>query len=104
MTSAATVGVFVDGAGAAATYDAAAAFGCIDAKSGSDARVVMAGLSNVASGALDAFSADERVFLGSAAGVFAKYADIPSGKWAVPVGFKRGSKLQVHLMPAALKA
>jgi len=104
MTSASTVGVFVDGAGAAATYEAAAAFGCVDAKSGSDARVVMAGLSAVAAGALSSFSEDERVFLGSAAGVFAKYADIPSGKWAVPVGFKRGAKLQVHLMPAALKA
>lgn len=104
MASAATVGVFVDGAGAAATYDAAAAFGCVDAKNGGDARIVMAGLSNVAAGALSSFSEDERVFLGSAAGVFAKYADIPSGKWAVPVGFKRGSKLQVHLMPAALKA
>ncbi len=104
MESAATVGVFVDSAGAASTYNAAAAYGCVDAKSGSDARVVIAGLCNVASGALDAFADDERVFLGSAAGVFCKFADIPSGKWAVPVGFKHGSKLKVHMMPAALKA
>jgi len=104
VESSATVGVFVDTSGVAATYDAAAAFGCVDAKSGSDARVVMAGLSAVASGALNAFSENEKVFLGSAAGVFAKYADIPSGKWAVPVGFKKGSKLFVHMMPAAQKA
>ena len=104
MASAATVGCFVDSAGAAATWDAAGAFGCVDAKSGSNARVVMAGLSAVASGALNAFADDERVYLGSAAGVFAKYADVPSGKWAVPVGFKHGSKLKVHMLPAALKA
>ena len=105
MASAATVGVFVDTAGAAATYDAAAAFGCVDAKSGSDARVVLGGLSAVASGALNAFADGERVFLGSAAGVFAKFADIPSGKWAVPVGFRKdASTLFVHLMPAAQKA
>jgi len=105
MASAATVGVFVDTAGAAATYDASAAFGCVDAKSGSDARVVLGGLSAVASGALNAFADGERVFLGSAAGVYAKFADIPSGKWAVPVGFRKdASTLFVHLMPAAQKA
>ncbi len=71
----------------------------------SDARVVLGGLSAVASGALNAFADGERVFLGSAAGVFAKFADIPSGKWAVPVGFRKdASTLFVHLMPAAQKA
>ncbi len=105
MASAATLGVFVDTAGAAATYDAALAFGCVDNTDGSAARVVFAGLSNVASGALNAFSDGERVYLGSAAGVFAKFADIPSGKWAVPVGFRKdASTLFVHLMPAAQKA
>lgn len=105
MASAATVGVFVDTAGAAATYDAAAAFGCVDAKNGGDARVVMSGLSAVAAGALNGFTDGERVFLGSAAGVYVKFADIPSGKWAVPVGYRKdASTLFVHLMPAAQKA
>jgi hypothetical protein len=104
MASAATVGVFVDSSGAAVTYDGYVSFGCVDEKSGSDARVVFSGLSNVASGALSSFSDGERVFLGSAAGVFSKYADIPSGKWAVPVGYKQGDKLFVHREPAAQKA
>ena len=104
MASAATVGVFVDSSGAAVTYDSYVSFGCVDEKSGSDARVVFSGLSNAASGALSSFSDGERVFLGSAAGVFSKYADIPSGKWAVPVGYKQGDKLFVHREPAAQKA
>lgn len=104
VTSAQTVGVFVTSDGSAATYDAPAVFGCVDAKDGSDARVVYSGLSAVASGALSAFADDDRVYLGSAAGVFSNYADVPSGKWAVPVGFKRGSEIQVQILPATQKA
>lgn len=105
IASSAAVGAFVKSDGTAATYDANTARGCVDAKDGSDAKVVTQGVCSVASGALNAFSADEVVYLGSAAGVFAKYADIPSGKWAVPVGFcVNGSTIHVHRMPAALKA
>ena len=103
--SAASVGSFVKSDGSAATYDTNTVRGCVDAKDGSDARVVTSGVCSVASGALNAFSADEVVYLGSAAGVFSKYSDIPSGKWAVPVGFcVDGSTVHVHRMPAALKA
>lgn len=104
MASAATVGVFVDSTGAAVNYDSFVSFGCVDEKSGGNARVVFSGLSNVASGALSSFADGERVFLGSAAGVFSNYANIPSGKWAVPVGYKHGDKLFVHREPAAQKA
>lgn len=105
IASAAAVGSFVKSDGTAANYDANTARGCVDAKNGGDARVVTQGVCSVASGALAAFSADEVVYLGSAAGVFAKYSDIPSGKWAVPVGFcVDGSTVHVHRMPAALKA
>jgi len=105
FASAAAIGSFVKSDGTAATYDANTARGCVDAKNGGDAKVVTQGVCSVASGALNAFSADEVVYLGSAAGVFAKYSDIPSGKWAVPVGFcVDGSTVHVHRMPAALKA
>lgn len=105
IASAASVGSFVKSDGTAANYDGNTVRGCVDAKDGGDAKVVTEGLCSVASGALNAFSADETVYLGSAAGVFSKYADIPSGKWAVPVGFcVDGSTINVHRMPAALKA
>lgn len=105
FSSAATVGTAVKSDGTAATYSGSAFRGVIDAKSGSDAKVVTQGLCATASGALSAFSADEIVYLGSAAGVFSKYADVPSGSWAVPVGFcVDGSTINVHRMPAALKA
>ena len=105
IASAASVGTAVKSDGTASTYDAAMFRGVVDAKNGGDAKVVTAGLCSAASGALSSFSADEIVYLGSAAGVFSKYADIPSGKWAVPVGFCVDSNtINVHRMPAALKA
>ena len=105
IASAASVGSFVKSDGTAANYDGNTVRGCIDAKSGGNAKVVTQGVCSTASGALSSFSADEVVYLGSAAGVFSKYADIPSGKWAVPVGFcVDGSTINVHRMPAALKA
>lgn len=105
FASAASVGAFVKSDGTAANYDGSTVRGCIDAKSGGNAKVVTQGLCSTASGALSSFSADEIVYLGSAAGVFSKYSDIPSGKWAVPVGFcVDGSTINVHRMAAALKA
>ncbi len=100
------VGVFVKSDGTACTYDAPEVYGCVDeANEGSGARVVIAGVSNTASGALMAFGTDQKVYLGSAPGVFCTYADIPSGKWAVPVGYRYDSAMiRVHLGPATLKA
>ena len=106
IASAQTTGCGVKSDGTAATYDSSYFRGVVDAADGEgNARVVTSGKCAVASGALSSFVADEIVYLGSAAGVFSKYADIPSGKWAVPVGFCiDGSNMTVHRMPAAMKA
>jgi hypothetical protein len=95
-------GSFVKPDCTAATWNSPAVMGMVELN-GSNAGekvIVVSGMAGegLASGALDAFSVGDVVYLGGAAGEFASFADVPSGKYAVPVGRKVGaSELVVQI-------
>lgn len=77
-----------------ATWNSPAVMGLVEADAAAGEKViVVAGLGGAAlpAGALDAFSVGDVVYLGGVTGEFAAFADVPSGKYAVPVGRKSGS-------------
>ena len=78
-----------------ATWNSPAVMGLVemDAPTAGEKVIVVAGIggSALAAGALDGFSVGDVVYLGGVAGEFAAFADVPSGKYAVPVGRKSGS-------------
>lgn len=85
-------GSFVKPDCTAATWNSPAVMGMVelDGPGAGEKVIVVSGMAGegLASGALDAFSVGDVVYLGGAAGEFAAFADVPSGKYAVPVGRK----------------
>ena len=79
-----------------ATWNSPAVMGLVemDAPSAGEKVIVVAGLGGaaLASDALNAFSVGDVVYLGGVSGEFAAFADVPSGKYAVPVGRKVAAK------------
>ena len=90
-----SAGSFVKPDCTAATWNSPAVMGMVelDGPGAGEKVIVVSGMAGegMASGALDAFSVGDVVYLGGAAGEFAAFADVPSGKYAVPVGRKVAS-------------
>lgn len=97
---------FVAADGSVATADGADCVGYARANSGGNAEVVVSGLISGVGG-LGFFSVGETVYLAPAGGMFAlsTFANIPSGKYAIPVGKKMGiDTMLVQIGTALLKA
>jgi hypothetical protein len=79
-----------------ATWNSPAVMGLVemDAPSAGEKVIVVAGLGGaaLASDALAGFSVGDVIYLGGVSGEFAAFADVPSGKYAVPVGRKVAAK------------
>lgn len=94
--------------GAGASWESSSCYAFVEEKDGSNnAVLVLGGIGEHASlsSALSAFSVGETVYLGGTAGSFSTFGDVPSGKWAIPVGKKEASgALNVSIGTALLKA
>lgn len=105
-----SAGSFVKPDMTGATWNSPAVFGLVeqDGPNSGEKVIVVSGLAGegLPSGALDAFSIGDVVYLGGTAGSFSDFAGVPSGKYAVPVGRKCGaSEIVVQIGGApALKA
>lgn len=97
---------FVASDGSVATADGADCVGYARANSGSNAEVVVSGLVSGVGG-LGFFSIGETVYLAPAGGMFAlsTFANVPSGKYAIPVGKRMGfDTMLVQIGAPLLKA
>jgi hypothetical protein len=88
-------GAFVKPDCTSATWNSPAVMGMVesDGSSAGEKVIVVAGMAGegLSGSALSAFSVGDVVYLGGSAGEFAAFADVPSGKYAVPVGRKVGA-------------
>ena len=88
-------GAFVKPDCTSATWNSPAVLGMVeaDAPTAGEKVIVVSGMAGagMSGSALSGFSVGDVVYLGGSAGEFAAFADVPSGKYAVPVGRKVSS-------------
>lgn len=102
ISSSESVGIFVKAGGAAVSQSSPDVLGLVIEKSGSDALVVTHG---VVTKTAATFSAGDTLYVADGGGSFVSFADVQSGKYAIPVAKKiDGTKILVQIGTAVLKA
>ena len=98
----AAVGTFVKFDGLNASFDAPAVFGFVESTANGASKIVLSG---VVEKSAAAFAAGDQLYLNNAGNGFVTFGNVPTGKYAIPVGRKLdGTKIFVQIGTPVLKA
>ena len=98
----AAVGTFVKFDGLNASFDAPAVFGFVESTANGTSKIVLSG---VVEKSAAAFAAGDQLYLNNAGNGFVTFGNVPTGKYAIPVGRKLdGTKIFVQIGTPVLKA
>jgi hypothetical protein len=98
----AAVGTFVKFDGLNASFDAPAVFGFVESTANGASKIVLSGIVEKSAAA---FAAGDQLYLNNAGNGFVTFGNVPTGKYAIPVGRKLdGTKIFVQIGTPVLKA